>query len=545
MADKPADKTLLPTLLAQNPAPVEKSGQDRIKTRREQVDSIMSVFMQLLPSNYVAQVQGPFYTIQFQAIAEQIADFQITAQEAFSDSDYDYLRGEFLFQLLGTLVFPDANSDGYPTLEGDLTYREFLKRMVQLLLQGATKPTIEGGLELLADATWSVIEKSIAARETFKKVWNPTTGRWERQPGSAWGLDDQFEFEVNVTYTDPETGEQRFPPDPFVLAENVRIVLRALKPAHTLYDYRHLFQETFGQFFTATSSWELSNYYYEDFRRFCCGAKQVSGTAGVTWSDKTLFSDTSREFDQITAGAELTVLSGPNSINASTTDRGEVGRYRVADLLYFPIATDTIPRTYTTSPSNFRGEAVVTANVIEDRVELGLAGQGLKIPDTTAVRFLSGEFFIRVGDLLVTPVGVAAFSPVPDPDGIEYLTANWGSNPVGTLALGSNLLADHEGELVSYVADWGSAVEGEVLTFTAGPNAGSYRLKTLLGNNGGLVGEATGPATKVRPALSLLRTERRMKTAATGQQYVVAVDRLGVQEPREVTGEDASIFFVL
>jgi len=74
MADKPADKTLLPTLLEQNPSPVGGSGQDRIKTRREQVDSIMSVFMQVLPSNYVAQVQGPFYTVQFQAAAEAIAD---------------------------------------------------------------------------------------------------------------------------------------------------------------------------------------------------------------------------------------------------------------------------------------------------------------------------------------------------------------------------------------------------------------------------------------------------------------------------------------
>jgi hypothetical protein len=549
MPDTPADKTLFPTLLTQNPAPVGGTGQDRITTRREQVDSIMSVFMQILPSNYVAQVQGPFYSIQFQAAAEAIADFQITAQESFSDADYDYMRGEFLFQLLGSLVFPDAPTDGYPTLKGDLTYREFLKRMVVLLLQGATKDTVEGGLELLSDATFSVIEKVIAARESKKRVWNGTTGRWETEPGSAWGLDDQFEFEVNVEYTDPDTDEQRLPEYPFELQENVRIVLRALKPAHTLFEYRHLLREVFGNLFSASASWDLSSYYYEDFRKFCCGAKQVSGTAGVTWADRSLFSDTSREFDQVKPGAELVVLSGPNSIHASATDRGEIGRYRVEDILYFPLGTDPIPRSYTTSPSNFRGEARVTDAVVEDFVSLGLfGGYGLRIFDVTSVRFLSGEFFIRVGDDLFTPVGVAAFSPDPaGGTGVEYLTAISGSNPVGTLAFGSQVGINGEYDLaeVAYVADWASAVEGEVLTFTAGPNEGSYRLKALLGNDGGPVGEATGPATKVRMAACLIRIERRMKQATTGQQYTVAVDRLGVQEPREVTGEDASIFFVL
>lgn len=468
MADKPASKTLLPGLLAQNPSPVGKSGQDRITTKREQVDRIMEVFLQLLPSNYVSQVQGPFYTIQFQAAAEAIADFQITAQEVFSDADYDYIRGEFLFQLLGSLVFPDAATDGYPTLAGDLTYREFLRRMVLLLLKGATKDAVEGGLDLLSDATFSVIEKVVEARAATKRVWNKTTGRWETQPGSAWGLDDQFEFEINVEYTDPETGLQRFPVDPLILQENVRIVMRALKPAHTLYEYRHLFRETFSQFFSASHSWNLDTYYYEDFRKFCCGAKQVVGSAGVTWADRSLFSDTTREFDQISPGAELTVLSGPNGIHAggqegtvASTDRRHIGRYRVKEILAFPVGTDSTARPYTTS-GGLAGTATVTGDVIEDPNQ-----------------------------------------------------------------------------------DWSQAVEGETLTFSEGPNAGTYRLKMVLGNNGGPVGEAVGPGTKVRVALSLLRLEQRMRQTTMGQQYNVAVDRLGVQEPRQVSGEDVSLFFVL
>jgi len=468
MADKPATPSLLPTLLTQNPAPVGGSGQDRIKARREQVDSIMSVFMQVLPSNYVAQVQGPFYTVQFQAAAEAIADFQITAQEAFSDSDYDYMRGEFLFQLLGSLVFPDATSDGYPTLKGDLTYREFLKRMVLLLLQGATKSTVEGGLDLLSEATFTVIEKVIAARDTKKKVFNKALGIYEMLPGSAWGLDDQFEFEINVSYLDPTTGTQRFPEDPFILSENVRIVMRALKPAHTLYEYRHLFTEAFGAMFDGSVSWDLSSYYYADFRRFCCGAKNLTGTAGITWTDRTLFSDSTREFTQLKAGSDLVITSGPNSIHVggtegtgASTDRRHIGRYRVVDVLTFPVGTDATARAYTTS-GGLSGTATVVGNVVEDTAQ-----------------------------------------------------------------------------------DWSAAAKGETLTFTEGPNAGTYRLKAVLGNYGGPVGEAPGPGTRVQVASSLLRIERRMKQATSGQSYTVTVDRLGVQEPHAVAGEDASIYFVL
>lgn len=466
---KPVDKNTLPGLLTQNPSPVGRVGQDRILTRRAQVDNIMAVFLQMLPSNYVSQVQGPFYTLQFQAVAEVIAEFQISAQETFADSDYDYMRPEFLFQLLGTLVFPDAVSDGYPTLHGDLTYREFLKRMVALLLQGATKATVEGGLELLSDATWQVVEKGLAARSAKKRLWNKTTGVWEEQPGSLWGLDDQFEFEVNASYTDPVTGAQRFPEDPFVLQENVRIVLRALKPAHTLYEYRHLFTEAFGFLFGDTQSWELSNYHYEDFRKFCQGAKQIVGTTGVTWTDKSLFSDTQRDFGQISVGADLTITSGSNSIHSggvegtvASTDTRQVGRYRVAEVLTFPVATDTTSRSYTTSPTNLVGTATVSDGAVEDPNQ-----------------------------------------------------------------------------------NFGTVVEGETLTFTSGPNAGTYRLKMLLGGNGGLVGVSTGPATRVRVAPCLLRLDRRMKHATSGQAYTVTVDRLGVQVPHQVEQEDATSFFIL
>ena len=432
MATDPTDKPLDALTLTQNPAPFPETGQDYADKVRKQTTAILAQFIKVLPSNYVSRTTGPFYTLQFQAAAEQLATFQITAQEIFKDSDYDYTRPEFLWEVLGTLVFPGAtNQGGTPTLDGDTTYRTFLKKMVLLLLQGATPSSMKEGAELLTAAEVTLLERFLEAR----------------QPGSAFTIDDQFFFDLFVE----EGGGTTFPPSPFVLQENIKIVLKALKPAHVLYGYSHLFRDAFGPLFSDTYSWELSSYYYDDFRKFCYGAKAITGTAGVTLSGRTLFSDATRSFDSVQVGGLLTVTSGTNA-----------GAYRVTEVLSFPLTTDTTARAYTTSPTGLAGTATVNLGVVTDTSQ-----------------------------------------------------------------------------------DFGAAVEGEVLTFSAGPNVGSYRLQTLLGTNGGSVGVASGPATQVRVSPSMLRLETRMPAAASGQSYTVGVDRLGVRVPKTILGEDASEQFYL
>ena len=131
--------------LNSNPSPLENVGQDFYTVHRDQVESIMETFLQLLPSNYVSQVRGPFYTLQFQSAAEQIASIQLMAQEVFSDSDFDFTRSEFLYQILGALVNPNYQQSTF-YFDTDLELRDFLRRMVILLLNGSRKPTIQKGL---------------------------------------------------------------------------------------------------------------------------------------------------------------------------------------------------------------------------------------------------------------------------------------------------------------------------------------------------------------------------------------------------------------
>jgi hypothetical protein len=433
--------SLLPFNLEQNPAPDAETGQDFQRQKQGLTNEIMTTFLAVLPSNYVSLTNGPWYTLQFQAIAEQLAAIQILGGEVNKDSDFDFTRPEFLWEVLGTIVFPAATErGGAPLIEGDIDYRAFLHKMVLLLLDGSTAATIETGAECLTSSNVTLVEKFLNSVQ--------------RNPDGAWGIDNQFEFELNV---------EGFPTgaDPFTFQDNLDLVLEALKPAHTLAELAFIFRDEFGDIFDDSSavtldggmSWQMDVYYYDDLRKNCYGAKQISGT-GDTLADRTLFTDPDVSYLNITAGAELEVTAGVNA-----------GRYRVIDVRAFPVGDDATARAYTTSPSGLSGTATVEGDVVADSTQ-----------------------------------------------------------------------------------NWALAVEGELLTFTAGPNVGSYRLDVLLGPLGGPLGDplAIGPADEVRVAPSILRVDSRMPTASlTGQTYTVSVDRLGVRAPKMRTSEDVSGQFYL
>jgi len=418
-----------PVVPVQNPNPVGNVGQAYVDRRQELVGQIMALFRTNLASNYVSTVNGPFYTLQFQALAERIADFQITASEAFRDAEFDLLRSEYLWEVLGSLVFPNSSvrDGGLPIIDGDKAYRDFLRGMVKLLLMGATKASVQGGVELLTGSTVTIVERFIDART----------------PGSEWTTLDTFTFDILI---------EGLEGDPFTLRENVVRVLTALRPAHTLYTYANILRDELTSPTDDAYSWAMSQYGYEDTRRYCGGAEAVRGTDGtVTASERSAFTDLTRTFLGVDRGAVLRIVGGANDGQSR----------RVVSVRGLRILTDPTPRAYTTTPTGLSGVATVTGGDVVD----------------------------------------------VDPS-----------------------------------ADLSGCADGEVITFSAGPNTGSYRISVLLGNNGGPVGSAVGPCMGLRVAPCTLVLDRRLMPA-TGQTYTVDVDRLGVRTPQVVVGEDASVQF--
>ena len=498
-ADTGLDHTISSVVLGptpQNPAPMSLQGQVDDARVRALADQIVRVFLNSLPSNYVSTVGGPHYVRQFQAAAEELARVQILATDAFEDTDYDFTRPESLFQILGTLVFPNAATRGLPEIEGDITFREFLKSMVVLLLRGSKATSLVDGLDLLTDA-------AITLRERVRFVG---------QPGVSWSdALDQFTFDIEVarhrvtaptetmsvarhshTVTVDADGEgtttgtsyssgsgpdhtheilgfvvqpahglgqgthghdllSDFPDLPVALQRNVALVMAALDPAHSLYTYRHLFRESLQNRITDEMvQFDLSTYRYDDLRRDCEGFRSFDSTGNVL-SGRYLFSDPTVSFQGIRVGAPLTLTaSGPNR-----------GVYEVAEVLTFPFGDDTTTAyPYTTVPTALTGTAVIQGGAIVD-------------PDQ----------------------------------------------------------------------NFGLCVAGERLTITSGPNAGTYLLERLLGATGGLVGTA-GPATTVVPAPSILRVTRRFPALRSGLAYTIEVDRLGSQVIQVVEDEDVSVQFL-
>lgn len=422
-----------PFALEQNPAPNPISGQAYLTDKDALVQQIMTTFRSVLPSNYVSQTNGPWYSLQFQAMAEQLAEIQISTTEIYKDSLFDFTRTDFLWQVMGSLVFPDSpGNPGIPTIDGDTAYREFLHKMVLLLLEGATKASMEGGLEAL--------DPNVVATITERYLETPP-----RDPNGAFTIDDQFFVDIFI---------DGFPVDPFVLQKNAKLVLSALKPAHVLYGYSNLFRDAFDKIADDTGglSLDLESYYYDDLRKWCLGAQHITGT-GDTLSLRTLFTDPDVSFASVRPGlgCVLIIESGANA-----------GRYRVTGTRALLSGADATPRAYTLSTG---GTGTLTA--------------------------VDGET-------------------------IEDATQDWGSFPVDTK-----------------------------VTIAAGPNAGTYRLDTVLGPTGGPIGTVGVSGTQVRISRSTIELARRMPSAATGQAYTVTVDRLGVQVPRPVAGEDVSLQFVL
>ena len=351
---------------------VESSSTDARKNKI--ADNILNTFCDSLPSNYASKVRGPFYSHLFRAFAEGLAEFQMEA-ELISDEQRDFglTRSDFMYQLIGRLVFPDSvgESGASPEVDGDVPLRLFFQEMVKYLLEGSRKDPIQEALGFLSDASVEIIAKSDFQTST-----------------SDWGLGDQFEFEINMmshketnrdegnhwhrlridshgngetknTYYNSKNrmeyhvhkvvnfevqpyvdgngnlhahnSKQMFPEDPFRLQYNISLILAALKPAHLLYEYRHLFSEGFGELFQDDYSYTHESWRYEDSRKNWRGNKSLKGSGQTYSKDRSLLVDEDQDFSRVPPHSQVHITEGLNK-----------GVYRALEALPLPVMDDPI-----------------------------------------------------------------------------------------------------------------------------------------------------------------------------------------------------------
>jgi len=143
----------------------------------------------------------------------------------------------------------------------DVDFRTFLQNVIAIYFKGSIPDSVKKAVELITGGT-------VTVREAFLEA---------RKPGSGYDISDEYGFEVEVILPNPGSI------DVFLADKNIRILLNIIRPAHTLLRVKYVLQDAYVGQKTKTNAsrvndsfaFNLSNYGYEDFRKF------VSGIYGV------------------------------------------------------------------------------------------------------------------------------------------------------------------------------------------------------------------------------------------------------------------------
>lgn len=236
---------------------VERRGKEYNVRLLQRAQAIFSTLLRLLPSNYTSTVQGPQYTIELKAVAVELAKIELSLEDVNMDVDFSRTRSEFLYSVVGYLCFLNNR---LPSLEfDDEEFRQFLLNLIRIYFKGSVPAAIRDAVALFLKTDFKILENFLLIRE-----------------GSA-GLDisDQFGFQIDIG-----TGNE-FPPGVFDLQSSIRVILDIVRPAHTLFQIRFVFTDTYVPSDPSHSVkdemwWALKGYHYDDFRSYWGGERDLN-----------------------------------------------------------------------------------------------------------------------------------------------------------------------------------------------------------------------------------------------------------------------------
>lgn len=271
----------------------------------QRASAIFTNLMNLLPSNYISTVEGPNYTVELKATALELARLELALEDVNFDEDFRTTRSEFIYSLIGYMVFLNGRLPS--TAFDDEEFRDFLLNVIRIYFQGSVPASIRDAVQLFYSSGVTVTENFLLIR------------------AGASGLDisDQFGFRIEISDL---TGIS----DVFSLDSNIRLLLRIIRPAHTLYRIRYIFQDHYtpnedlgGKILDASRS-RLSSYYYEDLRRFT-GGLQDRDRLGSKVNQPVQGEDHSRDFRPEATQYHLeATMTGGSSVGASPSLQGPI-----------------------------------------------------------------------------------------------------------------------------------------------------------------------------------------------------------------------------
>lgn len=241
-----------------------ESGEVYLSRLQDEVEQNFAILLSLLSSYWKSQVDGPLYARELKATSIALSQIRLSLGDIYTDTDHEATRGEFINQVITYLMFPTEAPD---LQTSDIEFRDFLLKLIPSYFNGSIPSSIKNGIELLTSG-------EVRVYEMFEEA---------KKPGSGFDISDEFGFGVDVLLNSPN--QTNF----FLSDRNIRILLQIIRPAHTIYRLRFILKDEYkgnqtdpiqGQPYQPNKvldsfEMELSNYGYEDYRKFVLGVKGV------------------------------------------------------------------------------------------------------------------------------------------------------------------------------------------------------------------------------------------------------------------------------
>lgn len=275
----------------QFPHPLVNRGQGYEQALQQRAQSILTTLQAILPSNYRAQTPSTEYAHHLKTMSIELGRLTLFLEDQVTDIDFEDVRGEYLYQIIGYLVFLNGR---LPELDfTDEEFRNFLLAVIRIFFKGSTPAALREAVDLVLSVPFEI-------RENITDL---------RAGSSSYDISDQFGFQILLQ------GGQSIPPDFFREQANLQLLLDLIRPAHTLYRFSVLLTEGTPEDTVSQPSealfGDLRWGQYEDTRFYCQGMQGFTSTQGAITALDTL-EDSTAPLSRVRVHTKLTVLEGVN-----------------------------------------------------------------------------------------------------------------------------------------------------------------------------------------------------------------------------------------
>lgn len=354
--------------------------------------SIQDRMLQNLPSNYTRDRNTNLAEF-YRAIAEEFGRLQYSATDISNDKFHDEIRIEYLFTILGDLLFLGEKSINESM--ADTEYREFLIKVRNGYIGGSRPDNIE-------DTVSDIVGLPVTLKEIYQSL---------RLSKTSYTLKDTHKMFFDIAMDNVTSSS-----DIGTILGDLSFFLDLLKPAHVIYDTRLIWTEDIDKRGDCIPKYDMSTmqetvYYGENLYVVTYAASSVYLTAVETgeegWETGTISAiNTTNKIINLTNNRILVYTDSSRFYrrNASGSDtRIDITSFSVGDVIKYYATKDSASSSEIIETDwNYTG-TISSINTTDQVITLQSSSKLVYSNDTFVyTRDGNGEHRITISDLIST-----------------------------------------------------------------------------------------------------------------------------------------------